>query len=292
MIPELVNRLNVVLQSISDDYEIILIEDGSPDNSWEVIEELCKNDRNVKGIKLSRNFGQHYAVTCGLNSAEGDWIVVMDCDLQDQPDEIPNLLNKAREGYDIVYAQRAIRKDTFLKRLSSNLFYKVFSYLTDTEQDASIANFGIYNKKVIEAVLSMKDYIRYFPTMVQWVGFNSAKVVVKHSNRLEGKSSYSFSKLLKLAFNNIITFSDKPLRIMVKIGSFISAISFLIGVFYLYKYFTDQIKILGFSSIILTLTFLSGIIIFTLGLVGIYVGKSFEQSKNRPYYIIQKKLNS
>lgn len=291
MIPELVNRLNFLLPNITDDYEIILVEDGCPDNSWITIEEICKNNSKVKGIKLSRNFGQHYAITCGLNAAKGDWIVVMDCDLQDQPEEIPNLLNKANEGYDIVFAQRENRQDTFLKKLSSTLFYKVFSYLTETEQDASIANFGIYNRKVIASILSMNDYIRYFPTMVQWVGFDSVKLKVKHDSRFEGKSSYTLSKLLRLAFNNIISFSDKPLRILVKLGFYISSISFLIGVFYLYQYFSGQIIVLGFTSIIITITFLSGIIILTLGLVGIYVGKTFEQSKQRPTYIIQKEIN-
>ena len=291
MIQELVSRLNTVLKRISDDYEIILVEDSSPDNSWSAIEEICKNDSNVKGIKLSRNFGQHYAITCGLNAAKGDWVVVMDCDLQDQPEEIPNLLNKANEGYDIVFAQRENRQDTFLKKLSSTLFYKVFSYLTETEQDASIANFGIYNRKVIASILSMNDYIRYFPTMVQWVGFDSVKLKVKHDSRFEGKSSYTLSKLLRLAFNSIISFSDKPLRILAKLGFYISSISFLIGVFYLYQYFSGQIIVLGFTSIIITIAFLSGIIILTLGLVGIYVGKTFDQSKQRPTYIIQKEIN-
>jgi glycosyltransferase involved in cell wall biosynthesis len=291
LVKELVNRINDTLPEICNDYEIILVEDGSSDNSWNAIQELCKNDSNVKGIKLSRNFGQHSAITCGLKEANGDWIVVMDCDLQDQPEEIPKLFNKVTEGYDIVFAQREIRQDSFMKRLSSKLFYKVFSYLTDTKQDASIANFGIYNKKVIESVLSMKDYIRYFPTMVQWVGFNKAKVSVKHSFRFEGESSYSFAKLLKLAFNNIISFSDKPLRILMIMGFYISIVSFLIGIFYLYQYFSGQVKVLGFSSIIITIAFLSGIIILTLGMVGIYVGKSFEQSKQRPTFIIQKSLN-
>lgn len=291
IIQDLVARLNEVLQKICEDYEIILVEDGSPDKSWKTIEEICKIDPKVKGIKLSRNFGQHYAITCGLEEAKGDWVVVMDCDLQDQPEEIPNLFNKAAEGYDIVFAQREHRQDSFVKKTTSRFFYKLFSYLTETKHDATIANFGIYNKKVIQAILSMNDYIRYFPTMVQWVGFNSMKLKVKHFSRFEGKSSYTFSKLLKLAFNNIVSFSDKPLKILVKFGFFASSISFLIGLFYLYQYFTGQISVLGFSSIIITVAFLSGIIILTLGLVGIYVGKTFEQSKQRPKYIIHQKLN-
>lgn len=291
IIQELVSQLNEVSQKICNDYEIILVEDGSPDNSWRVIEEVCKNNSKVKGIKLSRNFGQHYAITCGLEAANGDWIVVMDCDLQDQPEEIPNLFNKAMEGYDIVVAQRENRQDSFFKKISSKLFYKLFSYLTNTEQDTTIANFGIYNRKVIQSILSMNDYIRYFPTMVQWVGFNSVKLKVKHSSRFEGKSSYTFSNLLKLAFNNILSFSDKPLKIFMKLGLYISTISFLIGIIYLLQYFSGHIVVLGFTSIIITITFLSGIIILTLGLVGIYVGKTFEQSKQRPTYIIHKKIN-
>ncbi|GAA4268001.1 glycosyltransferase family 2 protein [Hyunsoonleella aestuarii] len=291
-IQELVDRLNEVLAMLCDNFEIILVEDGSPDNSWNIIKEICKNDSNVKGIKLSRNFGQHNAITCGLNAARGDWIVVMDCDLQDHPEEIPNLFNKTKEGYDIVFAQREKRQDTFLKKFSSIFFYRILSYLTNTKQDATIANFGIYNKKVIQAVLSMNDYIRYFPTMVQWVGFKSTKIKVTHSSRFDGKSAYTFSKLLKLAFNIIISYSDKPLRLLVKFGLIISMLSFLYGLVYLYKYFNGLIEVLGFTSIIISITFLSGIIILTLGLVGIYVGKTFEQSKQRPTFLIEKKLNT
>ena len=192
LVEELVTRLDNSLTQICDDYEIILVEDGSPDDSWKSIEKACSVNSKVKGIKLSRNFGQHYAISCGLEHANGDWIVVMDCDLQDRPEEIRNLLEKALEGYDIVFAQRIERQDTFLKRMSSLAFYKVFSYLTDTQQDPSIANFGIYNKKVINAVLSMKDTIRYFPTLVQWVGFNSSKIEVEHNSRFDGHSSYSW----------------------------------------------------------------------------------------------------
>lgn len=291
LVNELVSRLNTTMPTISNDFEIILVEDGSPDNSWEAINELCENDPNIKGIKFSRNFGQHYAITSGLEAANGEWIVVMDCDLQDQPEEIPKLFAKAMEGYDLVFAQREIRKDCFFKKITSAIFYKVLGYMTDTHQDATIANFGIYHKNVIRSVLSMHDYIRYLPTMIQWVGFKSTKITVEHSSRLEGKSSYTISKLLKLAFDNIISFSDKPLILLVKFGLFISSASFLYGLWYLYKYISGQIIVLGFTSIILTITFLSGVIILTLGMVGVYVGKTFDQSKQRPTYITQERIN-
>ena len=291
LVKELVRRITNSVSSLCDDYEIILVEDGSPDNSWEEIEAICKVDNKIKGIKLSRNFGQHYAITAGLEAATGDWIVVMDCDLQDKPEEIQRLLNKANEGYDIVFAKRKVRQDNFFKKASSKLFYRLFGYLTNSEQDPSIANFGIYQKKVISSILSMKDHVRYFPTMVQWVGFSSTKIYVEHGIREEGRSSYSLGKLIRLAVDNIISFSDKPLRLMINIGFTISFISFSIGIFYLYKYLVGDITVLGFSSLIISVWFLSGLIILILGILGIYLGKTFDKVKDRPTFIIENEIN-
>jgi len=292
LVVELVERLENSLSQIFNQYEIILVEDGSPDNSWEEIENICAQNKNVKGIKLSRNFGQHYAITAGLASATGEWIVVMDCDLQDQPEEIPKLFNKTKEGYDIVYAQRELRQDGVFKKISSKLFYKTFGYLTDSKQDPSIANFGIYHQKVIQSILSMNDHVRFFPTMVQWVGFKSAKINVEHSSRAEGKSSYSWRKLINLAVNNIIAFSDKPLRLTIRLGLIIATLSFLSGLIYIYRYINGEIKVLGFASIVISIWFLSGLIIFILGIIGIYLGKTFDKVKERPTYIISKRINN
>ena len=291
IIPQLVNQIQQEVKKITNDYEIILVEDGSEDNSWQVIDDICQQDSTVVGIKLSRNFGQHYAITAGLEASRGDWVVVMDCDLQDRPDEIPNLYDKALEGYDLVFAQRVERQDGFLKRLSSRLFYMVFSYLTDTKQDSSVGNFGIYHKKVVHALLSMGDHIRYFPTMSRWVGFHHIYLPVKHSERTEGKSSYSLKALMQLAFDNMIAFSDKPLWLMVKFGAIISLTSLGVGVYYLFLFLLDKITEPGFTTLTVSIWFLSGIIIFMLGIVGIYVGKTFEKTKSRPAYIIQEALN-
>lgn len=288
---ELVQQLQQEVEKLTKDYEIILVEDCGPDNSWDVIEQICQENKKVVGIKLSRNFGQHYAITAGLQSAVGEWIVVMDCDLQDRPDEIPRLYNKALEGYDLVFAQRVLRQDGFLKKLSSSLFYTVFSYLTDTPQDSSVGNFGIYHHKAIHALLSMGDHIRYFPTMSRWVGFNQTYLPVKHAERADGKSSYTLKTLLSLAFDNMIAFSEKPLWLMLKFGAFISIGSFAIAVFYLFRYLLGYITEPGFATLVLSIWFLSGIIILMLGIVGIYVGKTFERAKDRPIYIIQKTYN-
>jgi len=289
---ELCNRVKAAAEPIFKDIELILVNDASPDNSWQEIKRLCTLDKRIKGINLSRNFGQHYAITAGLNEAAGEWIVVMDCDLQDIPEEIPNLYRSALTGgYDLVMAQRIERQDSWLKRFSSWLFYWIFSFLTDTRQDSSVANFGIYHHKVIAAILAMRDHIRYFPAMAQWVGFKRHYLPVKHS-QCNRKSSYSFIKLLKLGFNSMIAFSDKPLRLVVYLGLSISLSAFGVSFYYFILYLTGTILVMGFISIILSVWLLGGIIIFILGVTGIYVGKIFDRVKDRPLFIIVDKVNS
>jgi len=290
-IKELTSRLENTLKKLSDNFEIIYVNDASPENDWEIVTQLANKYNFVKGINLSRNFGQHYAITAGLNYAKGKWVVVMDGDLQDQPEEIINLFNKTKEGFDIVFAQRKARQDSYFKKLGSNIFYKIFSYLTETEQDGSIANFGIYKKVVIVSILKMKDHIRYFPTMSQWVGFEKTAIPVEHGKRNEGNSSYSLSKLLSLAFNNMISFSNKPLKIMVKFGFLIVFISIIFALYFLIQYLKGEIEIIGYTSLIISVWFLSGIIIFILGVIGIYLGKTFDKVKNRPIYIVKEMIN-
>ena len=287
----LVNRITENVEKITNDFEIILVEDDGPDNSWEVIEASAKKNEKIVGIKLSRNFGQHYAITAGLDSAKGEWIIVMDCDLQDKPEEIISLYNKAQEGYDIVLARRHNRNDNFIKKTFSKLFYGVLGYLTGSNQDSSIANFGIYHRNVIEAVISMKESIRYFPTMIKWVGFNSTKLDVQHDSRLEGETSYNFKKLTNLALDIILAYSDKPIRLLIKFGIIVTSASFLIALYYAFRWISGEITIMGYTSLIISIWLLSGIIISTLGIIGLYVGKTFEGVKKRPIYIIKKIIN-
>ena len=290
ILPILVSEINLVMERIGEDYEIILVDDRSPDNSWEVMKVLSSQNPKIKSIRLSRNFGQHSAIFAGLTKAKGDWVVVMDCDMQDQPKEIAKLYKKALEGYDIVLGQRENRKDKFLKKLSSKLFYKVFNYLSGGQFNNEIGNFGIYKKKVIDSILNINDYIKFFPLFINWVGFKSTSIPIEHSTREEGKSSYSISRLLKLAFNVIISFSDKPLRLFINFGLGISILSFILGIYYLYLAVTHRITQPGFSSLILSIWFLSGIIISCIGIVGVYLGKTFDQTKNRPTFIIDEEL--
>ena len=290
ILPILVSEINLVMERIGEDYEIILVDDRSPDNSWEVMKVLSSQNPRIKSIRLSRNFGQHSAIFAGLTKTKGDWVVVMDCDMQDQPKEIAKLYKKTLEGYDIVLGQRENRKDKFLKKLSSKLFYKVFNYLSGGQFNNEIGNFGIYKKKVIDSILNISDYIKFFPLFINWVGFKSVSIPIEHGEREEGKSSYSISRLLKLAFNVIISFSDKPLRLFINFGLGISILSFILGIYYLYLSITHKITQPGFSSLILSIWFLSGIVISCIGIVGVYLGKTFDQAKNRPTFIIDEEL--
>lgn len=291
ILDKLVEEIQIAMNQLNQPYEIILVDDRSPDHSWEVMKVLSQKFQEVKSIRLSRNFGQHPAIMAGLSHAKGEWIVVMDCDLQDQPIEIIKMYQKAQEGYDVVLARREKRQDGIFKKLSSKIFYYIFNYLSGIDVNSEVANFGIYNKKVINAINKINDQIKFFPLFVKWVGFKSTTIIVKHSKREEGKSSYSFGKLISLAFDTIVSFSDKPLKIFTMLGLAMSLITFIFGCYYTFGALTGQITEPGFSSLIISIWFLSGIIISTIGIVGIYLGKTFNQVKNRPIYIVDEKIN-
>jgi dolichol-phosphate mannosyltransferase len=290
-IEELTLRLIKTLDQINPKFEIIYINDASPENDWEIVKRLAANENRIKGISLSRNFGQHYAITAGLDAAKGEWVVVMDGDLQDVPEEIVKLYHETQNGFDVVQARRFERKDSWFKKMWSRAFYKVFGYLTDTEQDATIGNFGIYHEKVIESINSLGDSIRYFPTLVQFVGFNRTKINVNHAYRDSGKSAYTLKSLLDLSFNNIIAFSDKPLRLTLKFGVLIVVLSFMYAIFILIKYLTGGISVSGFTTMAVSIWFLAGVIIMLLGMLGLYLGKTFDKVKDRPAFIIRSKIN-
>lgn len=291
ILDELVHRIEHSAMKITNDFEVILVDDASPDNSWNKIETIAKVKSFVKGIKLSRNFGQHYAISAGIDVCTGDWVVVMDCDLQDQPEEIEKMYVEAQKGFDIVYGRRYQRKDTFFKKLFSKIFSKVLSYLTGLEFDNTVANFGIYSKNVISNLKFMHDKIRFFPTMLKWVGFKSTSVNIEHANRIEGKSNYNFKKLTKLALDIVLANSDKPMRLTVRLGFYVAFFAVLFGMYILIRALFFGFAVSGYASIIFSIWFLSGLILATLGIVGLYVGKIFEGVKNRPVYIIEKLIN-
>jgi glycosyltransferase involved in cell wall biosynthesis len=285
---ELYRRLVAALEPITSDFEIILVEDCGGDNSWQVIERLATADKRVRGIQFSRNFGQHYGITAGIDHCQGDWVVVMDCDLQDRPEEIPRLYAKAQEGYDIVLARRIARQDPLLKRITSLLFYRLFSYLADIEYDGASGNFRIMSRKVVASFRRMGEQLRFFGGLVQWLGFPTTSIAVEHAERFEGNSTYNFTKLWKLATETIIAYSDKPLRIGVRFGFGMAGLAFSYGMYILMRALLYGSPIPGWNSLIVSMYFIGGIIIAMLGIIGIYLGKAFDESKKRPLYIVRR----
>ena len=291
MVAELVRRNVESVSSITDNYEIILVNDASPDNSWSEIMKQCSTNPKVKGINLSRNFGQHYAITAGLQHTTGEWVVVMDCDLQDQPEEIPNLYRKAQEGYDIVYARRAKRKDSFMKRMSSTLFHAIFNWLSGLHTDKSIANFGIYHQNVIQEFNKLTERARSFPSLVRCLGFRSTSIDVVHAERAEGKSSYNLYKSLKLSLDVIIANSNKPLRMAVGLGFGMAGVAFLLAIYNLIAKWIGIIRVPGFTTTIFSIWFVGGLILFVMGVLGLYIGKIFDQVKGRQLFIVMDRIN-
>jgi polyisoprenyl-phosphate glycosyltransferase len=282
----LYDRLSKTLIKINDNYEIIMINDKSPNNAWDVIKRLAQNDQRVKGINLSRNFGQHQAVSAGLEFVRGTWCVVMDCDLQDQPEEIIKLYNEAQKGYEIVMGRRLLRKDSVIKRVTSRLFYILFNYLSDQKLDNRVANFGIYSKKVINEINKFSERDRSFGLLVNLVGFSKKIINVEHGKRKIGPSGYSFKKRFRMAENHIFSHSTKPLRIAVRIGVIITIISVLYALYLIIKYIIYSSSVPGWTSLMVSLFFLFGVLITLLGVVGLYVGKIYNEVKKRPLYII------
>jgi polyisoprenyl-phosphate glycosyltransferase len=293
LVTDLVSEIENAAKQITDDFEIILVEDNSPDNSWQMIQTIAKMNPRVIGISFSRNFGQQEAIHAGMKQATGDFIVTLDCDLQDNPAEIINLMKKAEEGYDIVMAGRVDRKDDFLKKFFSKAFYRVLNYLSDIKLDPSVANYVLYRRNALDAMLSMGDYFIYYPFMSNWIGFRKCVLPIPHCLRKDNiKSSYSYKKRLKLAFFTIISFSDKPLRIVLKLGVYIVFISLLVALVLAVVYITTNQKVQGWMSLFLSIWIIGGIIISILGMVGIYVGNTFATVKKRPNYIIKEIINS
>ncbi|MCU6496660.1 glycosyltransferase family 2 protein [Rugamonas sp. A1-17] len=288
ILDELYRRLRDAIEPISPHFEIVLVEDCGGDRSWDVIERLAAADPRVVGLQFSRNFGQHYGITAGLDQCRGDWVVVMDCDLQDAPEEIPRLYSKAREGYDVVLALRGERQDPPLKRFTSWLFYRLFSYLADIDFDGDSGNFRIMSRQVVKNFNRMREQLRFFGGHVQWMGFPTTGIQVRHAERAEGKSTYTFAKLWKLAADTIIAYSDKPLRMAARLGLTMAAVSVAFGAYILIRSMIQSSPIPGWSSLIVSLYFIGGLIIGILGILGVYLGKTFDEAKKRPLYIVRR----
>ena len=291
MLSELVGRIHKAISPLTDNYEIVLVNDCSPDNSWERISEICAVDKKVKGINLSHNFGQPYAITAGLTYAKGNYIAVIDCDLQNKPEDLPAMYQKALEGYDVVSARRVVREDTFMKRMSSAIFHRVYDFLSGFDTDKAVAEFGVYSRKIVDVYCSIPEYSRSFVELIHTLGFRKTTVDVLHDHRLEGKSSYNLYRLLKLSYNSIISNSNRPLHLAVALGLMMSILSFLMAIYNIFAKFLGLNEVAGYTSTIFSIWFVGGLLLLMMGVLGLYIGKIFDQVKGRPVFIVSDTLN-
>jgi len=289
---DLYRRLVAALTEITQSFEIILVNDACPQNSWEVVKQIALKDPRVKGIDLSRNFGQIRAITAGLHYAEGEWVVVMDCDLQDKPEEIARLYKKAQEGYDVVFSRRTVRRDSVFKKLSSKIFYLIYGYFTDGAFDSSICNFSISRRMVIDNYKRMGDQNRAFILFIKWMGFKSAVIEIDHAERAAGRSSYTLRKQLRLALEVITTQSNKPLILSIRLGFGVSLLAFIYGIYMIARYLMYGISVAGWTSTIVSIYFVGGIILAQMGILGLYIGYVFDQTKARPTFIVREVIEN
>lgn len=288
---ELCKRLKIELAKLSNDYEIILVNDASPDSSWKIIEKICSKESKVKAINFSRNFGQHLAITAGLDYAAGDWIVVMDCDLQDRPEDIKKLYEIAcKKDYDVVFGQRIKRKDSFVRKMLSKVFYFVYNYFTEDKYDSSVGNLSISRKIVVKNFRKLREHSRSYPLFIRWLGFKTGFIEVSHPKRSYGKSSYNFNKLINLAIDSIVSQSNKPLMISIKFGFLLSFISIVYAIYLVMINIFYNIQVPGWTSLIVSIFFLFGLLFANMGILGLYIGKIFNETKDRPLYIIKRTI--
>ena len=290
IVSPLVKKINDSVDLSNNENELILVDDGSYDNSWKMIEKESKKGSDILGIKLSRNFGQHYAILAGLNQARGEIIIVMDCDLQHDPTYIKDLIYEFDKGYDIVFSVMENKKFNFFKNFTSFLFYKIYNFLLDDKNlkvSTSTGDFTIFSRKVLDEYLKLDDYKRHHVMVLKWLGFKTSEIKIEHKMRKSGRSTYTLQKLFSLAFDTIIFNSNKVLNYFIGTGLLISGLAFL-GILYIMinSIFFNYVQ--GWPSLFVIILFSTGLIILSIGVLGLYIGKTFDQTKNRPKYIVEK----
>jgi polyisoprenyl-phosphate glycosyltransferase len=295
---ELLSRLIEVLEKLcaregfaSDSFEIIMVDDGSNDNSWQLIQQAHAKDGRIKGLQFSRNFGHHYALTAGLDFCKGNSVVLMDGDLQDPPEEILNLYDKFKEGYDLVYGIRDNRQDNVVKKVLSSMFWWSINKVSDVEMPVDQTMLRILRRRLVNSLREMKEYSRFIHGMMAWAGFETTKIVVSHGARLKGESKYNLKNQIRLALHAITSFSIMPLRLATLLGIFTSMGSFMAGLYFIIKKVFFGFPVSGYASIMVSVFFVGGVQLLMLGTFGEYLGKIYKQSQQRPMYILKNVLN-
>jgi dolichol-phosphate mannosyltransferase len=291
LVSEFVKQVVENISKITSDYEVILVDDGSVDDSWSYMESEASKNTKVKAYRLSKNFGHHYAITAGLHNASGEWVVVMDSDLQDRPEVIPDLFKKANQGFDVVFVSRTQRPEPFVYKGFQKLFYWLLRVLSGIKFDSRQANFSIINKKVVEAFIKFPEHARFYGSTIKWLGFKRTDIEAQHGQRFSGKPGYTIKKRLSLAADIIISFSGRPLRFAIVIGLLMSIFSLLLSIWVLVGAFSWGFTVLGWPSLMASILFTGGAILVVLGIIGIYLGRVFQEVKSRPLYIVSETRN-
>jgi len=285
-------RLKEVMDTIEDKYEIIFVNDGSRDKTLDILTSICEQDSNVKLIDFSRNFGHQLAITAGMDFAEGDTISVIDGDLQDPPELIPQMIKKWKEGYDVVYGKRLKRKgETFFKKFTAKMFYRFLNKMTDVDIPVDTGDFRLIDRRVCEALKQVNERNRYIRGLVSWLGFKQTFIEFNREERFAGVTKYPLKKMIKFATDAIISFSFKPLRLASYTGIMLSFFSFIYLLVVLYqKLFTDS-PIAGWASTMAVSLFFNGIVLLMLGIIGEYIGRIYDEAKGRPLYLVKNTIN-
>jgi glycosyltransferase involved in cell wall biosynthesis len=290
LIIEMIERVTLNCQNITEQFEIIFVDDGSTDKTWELIENAGHKDKRVKGLKLSRNFGQHYAITAGLDNANGEWVVVMDGDLQDVPEVIPELFEKAQQGFDIVFVSRQNRPEKMYYLLAQRLFYTFLNKLSGLNFDPSQANYSIINSKVVMAFRKFPEYSRFYASTIKWLGFKSTSIKANHGKRYSGRPSYTLKKRIKLAIDIITAFSERLLNFSILIGatSFLSVLT--VAAIGRSRFLSHDSNFLYLNINTISLL-ICGIMVLVLSIYGLYIRNIFMEIKHRPLYIVSSTSN-
>ncbi|PZD79106.1 glycosyltransferase family 2 protein [Mesonia sp. K7] len=288
-ISELHTRLSKAVSKITPNYELLFVNDGSKDNSLFQLVKLAETDNKSFYINFSRNFGHQIAVTAGLDYSKGKCVVIIDGDLQDPPELIPEMYQKHQEGYEVVYAQRKKREgESFFKKITAKFFYRILKKLTSIDIPVDTGDFRLIDRKIVDCLKQMPEQNKFLRGQVAWLGFRQTAVFFKRDKRKHGETSYPLSKMLKFAMDGITSFSEKPLNFVTKMGFFISGISFLIILYAAFSYFVLNETITGWTSLIISSMFIGGIQLISLGIIGEYINRINKNILDRPLYIIEK----
>ncbi len=287
-IDRLINRLKGVIAQLNIDCEYIFINDGSKDDSINIIKNLAKIDSSVKFINFSRNFGHQIAVTAGLDKAKGDRIVIIDADLQDPPELIIDMYNKMDDGFEVVYAKRKARKgESWMKKFTARMFYRILKAITSVNIPVDTGDFRIIDRKIVDVLKQMPEQQKFLRGQISWIGFNQTYVEYERDERNAGETGYTYKKMIRLALDGITSFSNFPLKFASICGFVVSGIAFLVGLYALYSRFISGHYVEGWTSIIISVLFLGGIQLISIGIIGEYISRLSSNIRNRPLYIVR-----